>query len=222
MWSHPFTRQSSGRDKRYRMKILERVFFRRPRILNLLHKWRLVGATSQTNEAELAALAHHASGLRIAVEIGTYQGVSAAKIAAALSPEGVLFCVDPWPEANGRANPGFEICKRHFFRTSAHNRIRVIRGFSGDVADQLPTQIEFAFIDGDHSWSGIETDWNLVASRLVTGGIVCLHDTAVPESELWRQLDSTRFYEERIAPDTAFETVETVHSMRVVRKMDRR
>jgi predicted O-methyltransferase YrrM len=201
------------------MKSLEKLFFRRPRILNLLHKFRMVHATSQTNELELAALARHASGLRIAVEIGTHQGVSAARIGAALDTNGVLLCVDPWPEANGRPDPSFEICRRHLIRTGTQNRIRIIHGFSGDVADQLPTQIEFAFIDGDHSWSGIETDWGLIAPRLVSGGLACLHDTAIPAEEPWRQFDSTRFYDDRIAHDGSFQTIETVYSMRVVRKL---
>jgi predicted O-methyltransferase YrrM len=175
--------------------------------------------TSQTNKLELAALAHYAKGARTAVEIGTHQGVSAAMIAAALDPNGMLFCVDPWPEADRHPNPCFEICKRHLVRTGMQSRIRIVRGFSGDVADQLPGQIEFAFIDGDHSWSGIETDWHLITPRLVHGGIACLHDTAVPPEEPWRKFDSIRFYEEKIATDQGLELVDTVYSMRVVRKL---
>ena len=57
------------------MKILEKAFFQRPRILNVLHKVRLAGATSQTTESELSALARYANGRHTAVEIGTYQGV---------------------------------------------------------------------------------------------------------------------------------------------------
>jgi predicted O-methyltransferase YrrM len=201
------------------MKLLETIFFRRPRILNVLHKWRIVNSTSQTNDLELKALQQHATGAKVAVEIGTYQGVSAARIAAVLGLGGTLYCVDPWPEDDGRPNPGLEMCQRHLIRTDTQNRIRIIRGFSGEVADQLPTQIEFAFIDGDHSWSGIETDWVLISPRLVTGARVCLHDTAIPPEEPWRQFDSTHFYDQRIAQDRSFETIETVYSMRILRKL---
>ena len=202
-----------------RVKVLERLFFCRPRILNVLHAFYLVEATSQTNSLELAALARYAAGAKSALEIGSYQGVSATVIARNLAPDGRLFCVDPWPSTGGRSNPGFKIFKRHLRRTKTVDRIDVVRNYSGLTADQLPDRLDFAFIDGDHSWPGIETDWHLVAPRLFSGGIVCLHDTAIPEAEPWRKFDSTRFYDERIATDAAFETISTVYSMRVVRKL---
>ena len=198
--------------------VLERLFCRRPRILNFLHRFRLVHATSQTNELELAALARYANGARVAVEIGTHQGVSAARIAASLDKDGKLFCIDPWPEVDGRTDPSFQICRRHLRRSGTQERVRIIHGFSRDVGDGLPGQIEFAFIDGDHSWTGIETDWELISPRIVAGGAICLHDTAIPETEPSRKFDSVQFYDKKIATDQRFEAVETVHSLRVIRR----
>jgi predicted O-methyltransferase YrrM len=199
--------------------VLERLFCRRPRILNFLHRFHIVHATSQTNELELAALARYASGVQVAVEIGTHQGVSAARIAASLEKDGTLFCIDPWPEVDGRTDPSLQICRRHLRRTGTQERVRIIYGFSRDVADSVPEQIEFAFIDGDHSLAGIETDWHLIAPRMVKGGVICLHDTAIPSDASWRQFDSTRFYDRVIAVSKEFETIETIYSMRVVRKV---
>ena len=202
------------------MKMLERIFFRRPRILNVLHEMRLAGATSQTNELELAALTHYAKSARTAVEIGSYQGVSAARIAVTLASNGTLYCVDPWPGGRGgRDDPNHLIFCRHMRRTRCEKRVQVLRGFSQEMAAEMPNEIDFAFIDGDHSWSGIETDWNLISPRVIRGGVVCLHDTAIPAEEPWRIFDSVRFYEENIATDPTFEAVETVYSLRVVRKM---
>jgi predicted O-methyltransferase YrrM len=201
------------------MNVLEKVFFRRPRILNALHKVRLADATSQTNEPELNALARYATGRHTGVEIGTYQGVSAARIVASLAPDGLLFCVDPWPGGKNGEDPNYKICLRHLRRTGVYRKIRIVRAFSSNAAKVVPEAIDFAFIDGDHSWSGIETDWHLVAPRLISGGIVCLHDTAIPAAESWRKFDSTRFYDEKIATDSAFETIDTVYSMRIVRKL---
>lgn len=50
---------------------LENTFFRRPRILNLLHRIGLVQATSQTIAEELDLLEHYARGKRSLLEIGT-------------------------------------------------------------------------------------------------------------------------------------------------------
>jgi predicted O-methyltransferase YrrM len=198
--------------------MFERLFWQRPRILNVLHSIGLANATSQTNERELATIARYAAHARVAVEIGTYQGVSAAWIARSLAPEGLLYCVDPWLGTGQGEDPNFEICQRHLKRGKVMDRIRILRGFSKDVAVSLPERIEFAFIDGDHSWSGIETDWALLSPRIVPGGTICLHDTAIPESEPWRKFDSVRFYDEKIAVDSRFDAVERVHSLRVVRR----
>src|SRR5205814_9751058 len=131
------------------VKLLERFFLRRPRALNVLHRFRMVNATSQTNLPELAALARYAANAKAAVEIGSHQGVSAAVIARSLASGGQLFCVDPWPSENGRRNPIFEIFKRHIARTKTGRSIHIIRDFSSNVADQLPPRLDFAFIDGD-------------------------------------------------------------------------
>ena len=200
------------------MKLFEKAFFRRPRILNQLHRAHLVHATSQTNAEELAALERHAAGATRALEIGTYQGVSAVHIVTAMAADGVLFCIDPWPEVAGRPNPCWLICERHLRRSGATERIRVIRGFSGEVLDLIPARFDFAFIDGDHSWDGLQTDWGIVSQRLSSGGIVCLHDTIIPDAEPWRKLDSMKFYQEVICKDVSFETVETVYSMTILRK----
>jgi predicted O-methyltransferase YrrM len=198
------------------MKVFESVFFRRPRILNVLHKVRLAGATSQTIESELSALARYATGRHTAVEIGTYQGVSAARIAMSLASDGLLFCIDPWPGGRNGDDPNYKICLRQLRRIGADRKIRILRGRSATVTAGVPEKIDFAFIDGDHSWAGIETDWKLIAPRVVAGGIVCLHDTAIPASETWRVFDSTRFYDREIARDNGFKTIETIHSMRVL------
>lgn len=178
----------------------------------------MVRAMSQTNESELAALTRYASGAKAAVEIGSFQGVSAAVIARSLAEDGLLYCVDPWPIDNGRSNAVFEVFKRHIDRAATADRIRIIREFSSDAVGQLPDHIDFAFIDGDHSWSGIEGDWAIIAGRIREEGIICLHDTAIPPEEPWRDFQSCHFYDSRIRHDEAFELVETVYSMRVLRK----
>lgn len=199
--------------------MLERLLFRRPRLLNALNRIKVAKATSQTNQEELDALGRFAARAKVAVEIGSYQGVSAAVIAKSLASDGILYCVDPWPAEGGRQNPCFDIFRRHICREGVESRIKIIREFSTNVEHELPEGIDFAFIDGDHSWVGIENDWTLISTRIVPGGIICLHDTAVPARESWRVFDSTHFFDQRIASDAAFELIDTVYSMRVVRRL---
>lgn len=200
------------------MKLLETFLARRPSILNMLHWAKLASPVSQTTPEELAALERHASGAEVALEIGSFQGVSAMRIARALAPSGVLVCVDPWPEERGRSNPCFAIFNRHLTRQDLKTRIRILRGFSGALESELPASLDFAFIDGDHSWAGIETDWSLVAHRVKSGGRLCLHDCAVPTSEPWRQPESVRYFDQVIRQDGRFELIEIVHSMVALRR----
>lgn len=191
----------------------------RPRILNLLHFLRVAEPSSQTIAKELDAISRHAAGAALALEIGSYQGVSAVHIARAISEKGRLWCVDPWLEKTHRSNPCYSIFKRHIERSGASGKIRVIQKKSHEAADDLPTLFDFAFIDGDHSWTGVDTDWKLVSPRIRQGGYVCLHDSVVPADESWRSaLDSNRYFEEIIRPDNRFDLVETVHSLVVLRR----
>lgn len=190
----------------------------RPGALNLLHKLHLASPGSQTIGKELATLARYATGTKNSLEIGTFQGVSAVHIVKAMSPDGILTCVDPWPEVNGRKNPCLLIAQRHFRRTGTSSRIKILRQYSAEAQPLIPRELDFAFIDGDHSWKGIETDWSIVAPRMARDGIVCLHDMVTPADEPWRVLDSMRFFKEIILRDPAFALLETVHSLAVLRK----
>jgi predicted O-methyltransferase YrrM len=198
---------------------MEKLLFRRPRLLNVLHWANLIDATSQTITAELHTLERYARGARQALEIGTYQGVSAVAIATALAPGGCLYCVDPWPDTSGgQNNPCWLICQRHLTRSGVSNRIRFLRGYSHEMVGQMPKELDFAFIDGDHSWEGIHNDWMIVSEKLLPGAVVCLHDSVTPAGEEWRHLDSCRYFEERIRHDYRFSVIEVVHSLAVLRK----
>lgn len=198
--------------------LLERALVRRPRILNVLHRVKLVEATSQTIAQELEALERYAFGAQVALEIGTHQGVSAARIARALGPNGSLYCVDPWEETAGSANPCWEMCRRHLQRQGVMDRIRILRGFSLDVAELIPGGLDFVFVDGDHSRKGIEIDWGIVTAKIAPGGIICLHDSLVPAGGNVARHDSSVFFDEVIRQDPRFDFVEGIHSLAVLRR----
>jgi predicted O-methyltransferase YrrM len=198
---------------------LEKRLSTHPRILNTFHRLKLVEAISQTNEAELSALANYARDTRLALEIGSFQGVSAAKIARNMPVEGILYCVDPWPSRASHRNPCLEIFERHACRTGISHKLRIIQDLSENVLHRLPAEFDFIFVDGDHSLRGISSDWVLVKEKLRQGGIVCLHDVLIPSSEPWRRLDSTDYFETVIQNDLEFRTLDQVHSLAVLRRV---
>ena len=200
------------------MESLKRHLIRRPRILNLLHWLRLVGPTSQTNERELAALGKYAAGAHIALEIGSFQGVSSAIIAASIDRGGTLYCVDPWLEVDQKKDPCLAIFERHIRRRGLRDRIEIVRKLSANAANDVPPQVDFIFIDGDHSLKGISVDWTLVKQKLRTGGVVCMHDVRVPAFEPWRRLESVSFFETVILRDAEFVIIDEIHSMAAMRR----
>src|SRR5258706_2872662 len=99
------------------MNAVTRFLFRRPSLLNGVHRLHLIDAASQTIPSELETLSEYAKDRERALEIGSYQGVSAAFIAKALRNEGRVYCVDPWPDTpRGSRNPCYLIFERHLRR----------------------------------------------------------------------------------------------------------
>lgn len=98
------------------------------------------------------------------------------------------------------------------------DRCTIHRDLSTNAQGALPAELDFAFIDGDHSRKGIETDWAIVAPRIQPGGIVCLHDSVTPASEPWRMLDSVKYFAEVIAKDPRFEQLAIVHSLAILQR----
>jgi predicted O-methyltransferase YrrM len=192
------------------------ALFRRPRLLNPLHALRLVNAHSQTNDQELARLADYAKGRKLALEIGTHMGVSAAIIAKALATGGKLFCVDPWDPVNGKENPCLSICKRELERQGVSSNVVLVHGMSYDVEQSLPATFDFIFVDGDHTYEGLRRDWEIVLRRLAPGGVVCLHDTSVPAAEPQRQFGSCDYFDQVISQAHDFEWRDRCYSMNIL------
>lgn len=62
-------------------------------------------------------------------------------------------------------------------------------------------KIDFLFIDGDHSYEGVEQDFEMYAPFVKKGGIICFHDIVISEKhhernvyvgEFWKELTRNR------------------------------
>lgn len=111
----------------------------------------------------------------IAVEIGTAKGVSAIVIAQALEDnnKGKLYTIDPAEQ---------ELVKIAIRKSGLKHRIEYIIDYSTNVIPKLNlSKIDFAFIDGDHSYENVLADFNLVKNLAPKGGIIVFHDTILFE-----------------------------------------
>lgn len=195
--------------------------YRRPRVLNIFHALGLSQPHSQMTPEEMRCLSKHAIDKKLALEVGTYMGVSAAIIAKSMIEKGRLFCVDPFEEKNSQKNPGFLMAVRQLKKNKVFNKVTFLLGYSNDevIISQIPKNLDFIFIDGDHSYEGLKNDWEIVLNNLIVGGIVCLHDTKIPEEEQYKNFGSVQYFNEVIIADKSFEILETEYSMNVLRRV---
>lgn len=135
-----------------------------------------------TTPGELRALEVIARSLprgAVAVEIGSYLGASTCHIAAGLrAVGGHLTCVDTW---NNETMPdGVQDTMEIFLGNTRGfaGLLTLIRKRSDEVAAaELPSPIDFAFIDGDHSYEAVVNDIRLLTPLVKPGGIIAFHDT---------------------------------------------
>lgn len=122
----------------------------------------------------------------VSLEIGAFEGRGSLIIADKLCkhPESKLICVDPW---NDEYVVGFEkfkdlngLFKHQYSRfvenTKTNSKIHPIRGTSDDIVPGLAEQIDFAYIDGDHSPEQVYKDGCMVFEKLAPGGYMVFDD----------------------------------------------
>ena len=182
----------------------------------LLHGLGLRPAQSQVTPAERACLARHAAGCRSLVEIGVMHGVTTALLRSVMDAEGIVTGIDPHPP--GRLGWSFErgIALRETARPG-RGRAVLLRQRSHDAARAWRAAIDFLFIDGDHSWAGIDRDWRDWSGFVAPRGRVALHDSrGVPARP---DLDSVRYTAKVILRDQRFRPVDAVDSLTVLERV---
>ncbi len=190
------------------------TFQNRPRIYNLLHLSRLVKPVSQTHALERACLCKYASTAMIAVEVGTYMGVTSSELAKSLPVNGRLYCVDPYYEGDAIRS----IALRHLRRSGSTPRITMLFTTSEGALETLPSEVDMFFVDGDHSFEGLLKDWEVVQKMLKPGGIAAFHDTAIFSGATAISHGAVKCFEEVILKNPSYELVEKCMSLNVIRR----
>src|SRR5258708_36301569 len=120
------------------------------------------------------------------VEIGSWKGKSSIFIAMGIKcllNETRLYCIDPFTGSDEHQETGplntFDKFIINIKKAKIEYYIIPIKGYSTDVViwHQIPNNIDMLFIDGDHSYPGIKSDFNLYFPKLKVGGVMLFHDT---------------------------------------------
>jgi cephalosporin hydroxylase len=87
----------------------------------------------------------------------------------------------------GKFGGGYSLTRSYIYRRFARKRQRMhlLRADSHDPStlDEVrrligDNEIDFLFLDGDHTYEGIKKDWEMYAPLVRSGGIIAFHDVA--------------------------------------------
>ena len=119
---------------------------------------------------------------KVCVEIGSARGKSTCHIAQALREnlDGRLYAIDPhhatdWNDAGERDT--LPALRRNLRAMGGEAYVEIIRSGSAEAARRWKRPIDLLFIDGDHSYAGVKSDWDLFSPHLSRFGVAVFHDT---------------------------------------------
>ncbi len=174
---------------------------------------------TQTTAAERECLASFLPSAKTIVEIGVFEGFTTRFIADRASPGTIIYGVDPFFGGRLRVSWGEKITRHVAKRHLASGRVRLIKSFSTETRDAIPKTVDLVFIDGDHSLDGIKADWAHWKERVVSGGIIALHDTLLmPDKPDGYSLGSIEYFRDHILHDLTFDLVNQTDSLSILRK----
>ncbi|MBU8896327.1 hypothetical protein DRW03_27765 [Corallococcus sp. H22C18031201] len=181
----------------------------------------LAQAETQTTAAERACLAKHAAGRRRLVEVGVWHGVTTRVLRAVMDPTATLWAVDPYPV--GRLKVSVQQLIAHREVASVRNgHVQWVRTTGADAAREHRVQgfpaPDFIFIDGDHSYEGLQADWTGWSPLVAPGGIIALHDSHSTPQRPLETAGSARYTNEVVMQEKNYERVETSDSLTVMRR----
>ena len=130
----------------------------------------------QHTAVEETALQRWAAGRTRLVEIGVAEGASALRLRESMSPHGTLWLVDPFHLSRWRRINTMKRAAHRAVGSCRNGRVVWIERFSFDAARDWQGQIDFLFIDGDHSEQAVQRDWEDWSRFVVRGGVVAFHD----------------------------------------------
>ena len=109
-------------------------------------------------------------GVRQAVEVGTFTGLSSLAIARGLAEGGRLTCFDISEEYTG-------VARRYWERAGVQDRIELRIGPAAQTLRELPREryLDFAFIDADKV--GYPIYWDELVPRMRPGAVVAVDNT---------------------------------------------
>ena len=126
---------------------------------------------------------------RRVVEIGVYEGASAAALCEAMRPDAELHLIDPFGHHPTALPAGWgaieQASKRVVARAARrHGGPSVVWHVerSEDTGRRWTAPVDVVFVDGDHAEEATRVDWELFSPHVTPGGHVLFHDATGPHA----------------------------------------
>lgn len=175
---------------------------------------------TQTTPNEQAAIEKYSANINSAVEIGVFEGFNTLNIARSMSNSGKLHAIDPFLKGRLGICYGELISEKYIERAGLKSKVNFIKKYSFDADKDVLADVEFIFIDGDHSFEGIKKDWEIWSEKIKVNGVIALHDTSVPShNPAVGQLGSVKYFDIVIKDDPRYVKLETVDSMNILKRV---
>jgi predicted O-methyltransferase YrrM len=118
----------------------------------------------------------------VAVEIGSAIGWSACMVGSALrdNGQGMLYAIDPhMPTAwnDGTVTDTYPIITRNVQKLRLQQHVTIVRKASAEAARGWDRKVDLIFIDGDHSYEGVKSDWEIFLPHMHPFTVAVFHDT---------------------------------------------
>jgi predicted O-methyltransferase YrrM len=174
---------------------------------------------TQTTEAERILLKKHLVGKKKIVEIGVFEGFTTRVLTESADADAKIWGVDPFFTGRIGICWGYQISRVYNQGALKNKKLSLVRALSTEVGDKVPTEVDFVFIDADHSLEGITADWAFWSKRIAPNGVIALHDSIVPpHNPRVADFGSHVYFESHIRHDDRFEFVETADSLAILRR----
>ncbi|MEM0949906.1 MAG: class I SAM-dependent methyltransferase [Pseudomonadota bacterium] len=126
----------------------------------------------------------------VAVEIGVWHGEFSEKILELIAPE-KLYLIDPWANVtedshseafvgrteNAKMERIFKAVQKKFASEVREGRVEIIRDWSTLALNRFePGSIDFAYVDGDHSYDGVCADLEALFPKMRVSGVMAFDD----------------------------------------------
>jgi predicted O-methyltransferase YrrM len=137
----------------------------------------LRGVIAGHTQAEEVLLVKYATGCKTIVEIGIAEGASALELRQVADRSATVYLIDPFLMTESFPYINFTKLVAHRYVNSCNNaNVSWLEDYSFNISKNWQKQIDFLFIDGDHSYNGCLQDWMEWSPFVVKNGIVAFHD----------------------------------------------